>query len=272
MPEVRTKFNLRVVLSDRCNYKCSFCTLDFSRARNIDIRPNFLADCITVFARIGGTRVHYSGGEPLLYPCLKDALCLSKALGLNSGVTTNGSLLGLKSNNLVGFIDKLNVSMPAFDQEAYARVTGSCGVDLERIKADVVRVSRSGVGVKINAVYLEGHEETLQGIVRYFSAYGITTKIMNDMFGDEAYYRRFLRYAAGFLENPYVEIEKALNPGLSICRDCRVSKKGSCPSCRSIWVYPDGRITVCPRNPSMDFYCTTKEEAERAIRSCWEMD
>ena len=61
------KFNLRVVLSGKCNYKCTFCSLDFNQgAPNRDMRTDFLNGCIEAFARLGGERVHFSGGEPLL--------------------------------------------------------------------------------------------------------------------------------------------------------------------------------------------------------------
>ena len=85
------------------------------------------------------------------------------------------------------------------------------------------------------------------------------------------YYEKFLTYAERWRNHPYVVIEKELNPGLPICRDCRVSKRGSCPSCRSIWLYPDGWVTVCPRGQEGGFRCSTLEDAQRAIEMCWRM-
>ena len=108
-------------------------------------------------------------------------------------------------------------------------------------------------------------------MVAFFSAQDITTKIMNDMFGSREYYEKFLTYAERWRNHPYVVIEKELNPGLPICRDCRVSKRGSCPSCRSIWLYPDGWVTVCPRGQEGGFRCSTLEDAQRAIEMCWRM-
>lgn len=88
-----TRYNLRAVLSDRCNYRCVFCSHDFNRCKDRDIPPGFLKDCVKVFASLGGEKVAYTGGEPLIYPRLYDILRLSKSLGLKNAITTNGSML-----------------------------------------------------------------------------------------------------------------------------------------------------------------------------------
>ena len=264
------KFNLRVVLSGKCNYKCTFCSLDFNQGDpNRNMRTDFLNGCVKTFARLGGERVHFSGGEPLLYPHLNDALRLVRSLGMSNALTTNGALLGAQGAKLSALVDKVNVSMPAFEQGAYAAITRSKGVLLERVKSEAVAMRRRGICVKINAVYLEDNEETLSEMVAFFSAQDITTKIMNDMFGSRKYYEKFLTYAERWRNHPHVVIEKELNPGLPICRNCRVSKQGSCPSCRSIWLYPDGRVTVCPRGQEGGVRCSTPAEAQRAIEMCW---
>ena len=54
-----TRYNLRAVLSDRCNYRCVFCSHDFNRCRNRDIPPGFLKECVKIFAFLGGEKVAY---------------------------------------------------------------------------------------------------------------------------------------------------------------------------------------------------------------------
>lgn len=58
-------------------------------------------------------------------------------------------------------VDKVNVSIPAVEQGAYAAITRSKGILLERVKSETVAMRRRGICVKINAVYLEDNEETL---------------------------------------------------------------------------------------------------------------
>lgn len=100
------KFNLRVVLSGKCNYKCTFCSLDFNQGDpNRNMRTDFLNGCVKTFARLGGERVHFSGGEPLLYPHLNGALRLVRSLGMSNALTTNGALLGAQGTKLSALVE-----------------------------------------------------------------------------------------------------------------------------------------------------------------------
>ena len=100
------KFNLRVVLSGKCNYKCTFCSLDFNQGDpNRNMRTDFLNGCVKTFARLGGERVHFSGGEPLLYPHLNGALRLVRSLGMSNALTTNGALLGAQGAKLSALVE-----------------------------------------------------------------------------------------------------------------------------------------------------------------------
>ena len=269
------KFNLRVVLSGKCNYKCNFCSLDFNNAndaKNTDMKPDFLLDCIASFGHLGGKKVGYTGGEPLMYPGLKPALEFSKSFGMTNAVTTNGSLLGIQEPHVLNIIDEFHVSMPAFSQDEYIAVTSSQGVSLDDILTNILKIRRQEKKIKINAVYLEHNIDDIRNMVAFFSNHGIVVKIMNDMLGNNDYYQRYLNYTSQWEGHEYVVIEKDLNPNLGICKNCIIknSLKGSCPSCRSIWAYPDGRVTLCPRDLHNGIRCGDKSEVASAIKTCFE--
>ncbi len=119
------KRNLRVVLSDRCNYRCVFCSHDFNRCRNRDISIGFLKECVKIFASLGGEKVAYTGGEPLIFPQLLEIMRLSKSLGLKNAITTNGSMLPFQPEEFYSLADSLNISVPSFVPEEYTRLTSS---------------------------------------------------------------------------------------------------------------------------------------------------
>lgn len=241
--------NLRAVLSDKCNYRCIFCSRDFNNTLDADISAEFLEECMKAFASSGGRKVTYTGGEPLIYPELFRVLRLAKLLGLVNSITTNGSMLKHQDNEFYSLTDCLNISIPSFDPEEYTRLTGS--KSLEDVKHSAVYASGLGLKVKINSVWAEGREQMINEMVKFFAPHGIIIKVMNDMLGGKDYYALFMKYAEQFRNDDRIEIECALNPGYSFCRDCTVTRNSSCPSCRSVWVYPDGRITLCP-------FCDTK--------------
>lgn len=120
-----SKRNLRVVLSDRCNYNYTFCSHNFNRCRNRDIPLAFLKECVKVFASLGGEKVAYTGGEPLIFHHLPEIMRLSKSLGLTNAITTNGSMLPLQPEEFYPLADSLNISVPSFVPKEYARLTSS---------------------------------------------------------------------------------------------------------------------------------------------------
>ena len=236
--------NLRAVLSDRCNYKCIFCSRDFNRAVNIDMPAGFLELCMKIFASIGGTKITCTGGEPLIYPQLIRIMRTAKSLGLATSITTNGSLLQRQPSEFFSLVDALNISIPSFNPEEYISLTR--GTSLEDVKASALYSAGLGIKVKINCVYSQGRELMIDDMVNYFAPHGITVKLMNDMLAGREYYANFTEYASRFSNAAGVEIESALHPGYTFCQDCSIPRNTSCPSCRSLWVYPDGRITLCP--------------------------
>lgn len=238
-------YNLRAVLSDRCNYRCVFCSHDFNRCRDTDIDAEFLKECVKSFARLGGLKVTYTGGEPLIYPSLYEVLRLSKSLNLSNSITTNGSMLSSQPEEFYSLVDALNISIPSFSPDDYKRLTGS-GRSLNDIIGSAEKAAGHSLRVKINMVYTGQDTARISGIASELSAHGIVIKLMNDMIADEEHYRGFLELAEKFRNDQRVEIESARNPGLSMCNDCRIPHPTGCPSCRSIWVYPDRRITLCP--------------------------
>ena len=262
------KLNLRVLLSDRCNHRCAFCSRDFYRGEKRDLDEQVLFEAIRTFAALGGEKVTYSGGEPLMSPLLYPAMRLVHSLGMKNAITTNGSLLGRQSKDFWRLADSINISMPAFVQEAFSRAVGAA-TSLETVKENAVTAAHMGLRVKINSVYLPDSAFAFERMVEYFAPHGIVVKLMNDMWGSPEYYAGFLRYAARWKDDPRVQIEKDFNPGYGMCANCKIQRNSSCPSCRSIWLYPDGSITLCPFDTARMHHCATPVETQQAVEACW---
>ena len=239
------KRNLRIVLSDRCNYNCVFCSHDFNRCRNCDIPLDFLEECVKVFASLGGGMITCTGGEPLIFPHLLEIIKLSKSLGLKNSITTNGSMLPLQPEEFYSLVNSLNISVPSFIPEEYTQLTSS-KCDPNDIIRNAIKAVEHGLRVKINTIYTQQNPATIKHIAETLSSHGIIIKLMNNMTADEEYYRKFLRLAENFRDDPRIEIESTRNPGLAMCMNCRIPHPNGCPSCSSVWTYPDGRITLCP--------------------------
>jgi MoaA/NifB/PqqE/SkfB family radical SAM enzyme len=111
-------------LTNRCNFKCDFCPIEYSRRskRNMDFSlfqkgiQDIVKDDVT------GTVGFHVLGEPLIHPRFIDAIRYAKNRGLRTEVNTNGSLL---TREMVGKIiasklDKLVISVETIDEGEHA--------------------------------------------------------------------------------------------------------------------------------------------------------
>ncbi len=122
--------DLRISITDRCNYKCVYC-------RSGNDGPQFpempIADYLRiarVFVSLGITKVRLTGGEPLLRKGLVEMvreLASMRTIDgepLDIALTTNGHLLADMAQPLANAgLSRVTVSMDAVDSERFARIT-----------------------------------------------------------------------------------------------------------------------------------------------------
>lgn len=77
----------------RCNLACAHCYSTSGPGEAAELPPDLLAAAVTDAAAEGYNVAGFSGGEPLLYPHLRDLLLHARAAGMSTTVTSNGMLL-----------------------------------------------------------------------------------------------------------------------------------------------------------------------------------
>lgn len=118
----RMKRKLRISLTDRCNFRCTYCMPE--RPRWLPKKRMLAADAMvrlaSIFVKAGISDIRLTGGEPLLRPELADIVSALNQLrrhGLRRiSITTNASLLAdhMESLRRAGLSD-LNISLDAID-------------------------------------------------------------------------------------------------------------------------------------------------------------
>jgi GTP 3',8-cyclase len=163
----RTITDLRVSITDRCNYKCVYCRTGTDGAQFAELAMQDYLRMIRVFVSLGIQKVRLTGGEPLLR---KDIISLVAQLAelrtnpagnpLDIAITTNGHLLAEMAAPLArAGLSRITVSMDAVDPEIFARVTRVPG-SFEKVLAGVRAAQRAGLGpVKVNCVLLRGFND-----------------------------------------------------------------------------------------------------------------
>ena len=158
--------DLRISITDHCNYKCVYCRTGNEGALYGDLPFTDYLRMTRIFAGLGIKKVRLTGGEPLLRKGIvhfvSDLAQLRSADGqpLEIAVTTNGHLLAEMARPLKDAgLHRVTVSMDAVDPERFARITRvSNGYD--NVLAGIRAAKRAGLKpVKVNCVLLRGFNE-----------------------------------------------------------------------------------------------------------------
>jgi len=180
---------LRVSVTDRCNYRCSYCmpeelgdSLSFETKSQI-LSFEELERLVGVFARLGVRKVRLTGGEPTVRKGIVELVRRIRAVpGIDQVVmTSNGHLLGeLAAPLAAAGLSAINISIDTLDPARFAKLT-SRG-DLARVQAGIDASVAAGLRVKINAVALRGvNEHELAALCTYAWAHGAVPRFIEHM-------------------------------------------------------------------------------------------
>ena len=158
--------DLRIAITDRCNYKCVYCRTGNDGAMYADLPFADYLRMARVLVGLGIRKVRITGGEPLLRRGVVDFVRELSNLKTVDGeppeiaLTTNGHLLAdlaqpLKDAGLY----RVTVSMDAVDPDRFARITRVPN-GFDAVLAGVRSAKKVGLGpVKVNCVLMRGFNE-----------------------------------------------------------------------------------------------------------------
>lgn len=158
--------DLRISITDRCNYKCVYCRTGNQGALYGDLPFADYLRMARVLVSLGITKIRLTGGEPLLRNGIIDfvrdlaKLCTADGSPLDLAVTTNGHLLAdmaqpLKDSGL----NRITISMDAVDPERFAKITRVPNGH-HHVLAGIRAARHSGLWpVKVNCVLMRGFNE-----------------------------------------------------------------------------------------------------------------
>jgi cyclic pyranopterin phosphate synthase len=164
--------DLRISVTDRCNYKCVYCRTGNEGAQFTELPIEDYLRMIRVFVSLGIEKLRLTGGEPLLRSGLvemvkelaqlrtsytEDGVELfpgdPEAKPLDIALTTNGHLLdGLAAPLKAAGLNRVTVSMDAVDPETFTRIT-RVPRSFDHVLAGIRAARDVGLGpVKVNCV------------------------------------------------------------------------------------------------------------------------
>jgi cyclic pyranopterin phosphate synthase len=158
--------DLRISITDRCNYKCVYCRTGNEGALYGELPFSDYLRMARIFAALGIKKIRLTGGEPLLrngvIKFVRQLSDLRSADGeeLDLAMTTNGHLLTEMAQPLKNAgLDRITVSMDAVDPDRFARITRVPN-GYDHVLAGIRAARRAGLWpVKVNCVLMRGFNE-----------------------------------------------------------------------------------------------------------------
>ena len=158
--------DLRISITDRCNYKCVYCRTGNEGAVYGELPfPDYLR-MARLLVSLGITKIRITGGEPLLRNGVVNFVRELSRLQTPSGtrldiaITTNGHLLADMAKPLKDAgLNRVTVSMDAVDPGTFAKITRVPG-SFDQVLAGMRAARDAGLGpVKVNCVLMRGFNE-----------------------------------------------------------------------------------------------------------------
>ncbi|MBC7680093.1 MAG: GTP 3',8-cyclase MoaA [Pseudorhodobacter sp.] len=187
----RSLRDLRVSVTDRCNFRCPYCmprelfgTDHAFVPRRELLTYEELGRLVRVFAELGVTKVRLTGGEPLLRRDLEVLVAMAAATpGVDDvALTTNGSLLAPRAAALrEAGLSRITVSLDSLRPEVFTAL-GDTKVPLQQVLDGIDAAAAAGLPVKLNTVLRRGtNEADLLPLVDYARDRGHLLRLVEDM-------------------------------------------------------------------------------------------
>ncbi|CAI7992767.1 GTP 3',8-cyclase [Geodia barretti] len=179
----RSMRDLRISVTDRCNFRCPYCMPAeiFGEAYEFLPRGEILtfeeiARLTRLFSEFGVSKARITGGEPLLRTDLPELISQIAAIDGISDVTltTNGYLLAQQAKDLKNAgLHRITVSLDSVDDEVFKQMNGR-GFGTRRVLHAIQNAAEVGLTpIKINAVVQRGvNDHTIVDLARHFKGTG----------------------------------------------------------------------------------------------------
>ena len=183
--------DLRISVTDRCNFRCDYCMPIEKYGHNHNFLPKseiLSFEEITIIVesmlKLGLKKVRITGGEPLLRKdiCLLISMIRKLDPELDIAMTTNGTLLGKYANKLLNAgLNRVTVSLDAIEDDLFKQISNT-KITPEHILSGISSAINVGLPVKVNTVIMKNYNESqIIPLVRNFHSMNIPIRFIEYM-------------------------------------------------------------------------------------------
>ncbi|WP_299198687.1 GTP 3',8-cyclase MoaA [Thermocrinis sp.] len=178
--------DLRVSVTDRCNFRCWFCMPEgehyefFKREEILSFEE--IARVVRIVKGLGVKKVRLTGGEPLLRRHLEKLVALISQEVEDIALTTNGFLLKDKLQDLaLAGLKRVTVSLPSLRDQTLSKLVGR-DVKVGQILEGIHRSLELGLSVKVNVcVVRDINDDEILEFIEFFRPLGVEVRFIEFM-------------------------------------------------------------------------------------------
>jgi GTP 3',8-cyclase len=178
--------DLRISITDRCNFRCTYCMpaegmqwLPREELLTYEEQARIARVCVE---RFGFESVRITGGEPTLRAHLPRLIAMLAPLGVDVALTSNGVKLPEMAHDLAAAgLRRINVSLDSLRPDTFAELTRRD--DLERVLAGIDAALDAGLDpVKVNSVVIRGvNDDEIVDLAAFGRAKGVGMRFIEFM-------------------------------------------------------------------------------------------
>ncbi len=188
--------DLRISVTDRCNFRCGYCMPKQVFDKHHQFLPHAellsfeeITRLARVFVGLGVEKLRITGGEPTLRRGLEDLIAMLAELRTPDGreldltLTTNGSLLTRKAAALkAAGLKRLTVSLDGLDDAVFQRMN-DVGFPVSDVLDGIQAARDAGLGpIKVNMVVQRGvNDDQVLPMARHFRGSGVVLRFIEFM-------------------------------------------------------------------------------------------
>ena len=187
----RPLHDLRISVTDRCNFRCVYCMPKEIFGKDYQFLPRAeiltfeeIERLVRIFVSLGVRKIRLTGGEPLVRRDLERLVEKLARIGdLDLTLTTNGSLLAQKARTLADAgLRRVTVSLDSLDDATFKRMNDA-DFPVAKVLAGIEAAHAAGLApIKINMVTKRGvNESSIVPMARYFKGTGMTLRFIEFM-------------------------------------------------------------------------------------------
>lgn len=183
--------DLRISVTDRCNFRCRYCMPEEVFGPDYAFLPQEqllsfqeMTRLVCIFTSLGVQKIRLTGGEPLLRKGLATFIRMLNAIeGVHDiALTTNGSLLEKYARELKDAgLQRVNVSLDSLDDPIFHRMNGG-HCDVATVLKGIEAAAKVGMKVKVNMVLQNGvNDEGILPMACFFRGSSHTLRFIEFM-------------------------------------------------------------------------------------------